>query len=298
MTTLRVTAVVVAYESGPELLDCVRALLESRYRSLDVLVVDNGSRDPEPARSCAASSKRVELIRSDRNLGFAGAVNLAMKCSLLRARISPIHALVNPDCSPAREWLGPLVAALAARDGVAIVGCRLYEADGRTLQHAGATIANNGLTEHLGRGCIDDRAHRERRDVDYVTGALCAFRTDTWSRIGPLHEGYFPAYFEEVEFCVRARERGLRVVYVPESEAVHTECSTLGRGSARQLEIYHRNRLRFLLRNVGSPRRRLQALRDEIVWFAHLPGGEQAGAALRAYRGAARDFLGSRRAAS
>jgi GT2 family glycosyltransferase len=291
MSVIAVTAVVVAYDNGEELSDCVSALLRARYRHLDILLVDNASSDPEPARRAAALSRRIELLRVERNLGFAGAVNLALSRSLARASVPQVHALVNPDCVAHDGWLGPLVVALSSAAGIAIAGCRLLEADGRTIQHAGAVIAPNGLTKHLGRGCRDPRAFREAMDCDYVTGALCAFRTDVWRSIGPMDASYFPAYFEEADLCVRARRAGLRVVYLPESEGIHLECRTLGRGTRPQLEVYHRNRLRFLRRNARGPACRLRALRSEIGWLAGGAGRAQLGPLVRAYVGLARDIL-------
>ena len=142
-----------------------------------------------------------------------------------------------------------------------------------------------------GRGSCDIDAYRERADVDYVTGALCAFRADTWRRFGPMDASFFPAYFEEADFCVRARAAGMRVVYVPESEAVHAESSTLGRGSAAQLSVYHRNRMRFVARHLSRPGVRGRTFSSEMRWLFGARGIYQVRALAKAYPGLAGDLF-------
>jgi len=243
--------------------------------------VDNASFDGgieclEPAE--------VDLVRLRENRGFAGGVNAGIRHHEKKHGGADIYALVNQDTIVAPGWLGPLVLALAADSGVAVVGARLYGQDGRTLQHAGARVTTNGLTEHIGRGEVDSGAYRVRADVDYVTGALCAFTRETWRRNGPFDEGFLPAYFEEVDFCQRARRTGGRVVYVPESEAVHLEGSVLGIGSREYLAAYHAGRVRFAVEHLLVRGNALRAFRAEAAWLLSLRRWHEIVPVLAAYR--------------
>jgi GT2 family glycosyltransferase len=157
---------------------------------------------------------------------------------------------------------------LTEEPSVGIVGARLMEPDGRTLQHAGGVVHANGLTSHLGRGVVDAEAYHERAEVDYVTGALCAFRAGTWARFGPLDELYHPAYYEDLDFCLRLRRAGLRVVYEPGARAIHHEASSTGRESPLFLSYYHRNRMRFLARHLLRRGNRRRVLHAELAWLA------------------------------
>jgi len=293
VSRLRVQVVVVAYEGGEELVDCVRALAATRYRPLEILVVENGSSNPTSIADIADLSECIDVVHSPRNLGFAGGVNFGMSWILSHDKRADIYALINQDCLVRPGWLGPLVTTLMSEPSAAVVGGRIYEPDGTTLQHAGGVIHANGLTDHIGRGCTDDRAYRECSDVDYVTGALCAFRAEVWGRFGPLDASFFPAYYEETDFCLRTREAGLRVLYVPESEAVHDESSTLGRGSLAQLTAYHRNRMRFAVRYLNRRGVRGAALKSELRWLLSGHGLRQARALMRAYPGLAGDIVRS-----
>jgi GT2 family glycosyltransferase len=277
-----VAAVVPVFDGESVLARCLDALLDSDP-SLRVVVADDGSSDASLALAsqwAAASSGRLVVVALGRNHGFAGAVNRGVDVAI-ETFAPDVVVLVNQDCFVKPGWLAPLVAALAD-PAVAVAGARLLDADGATLQHAGAHIEANGLTTHFGRGLRDPRAHRDARDVDYVCGALFALRTPTWTRLGRFDEGYAPAYFEEVDFCVRARRHGLRVVYVPASEAVHAEASTSG--SARTFyRRYHRSRMRFVVRNLLRERGAAAWLRSELAWLLRLRDRAQVAALLRAY---------------
>ncbi len=272
----RVVALVPVCD-GEHVLDaCLDALLETddgcdaSQVALEVLVIDDGSRDASVlVAGRRADAGRLRVLALGRNHGFAGAINRGVAFALARTTAPDVLVLVNQDCVVGRGWLAPLLAALH-EPAVAVAGARLLEADGVTLQHAGARVEANGLTSHIGRGCRDPLAYRQAVDADYVCGALLAMRTATWRRLGPFDEGYAPAYFEEVDFCRRARRHGLRSVYVPTSEAVHLEASCSGRGSGLYLRRYHRSRMRFVVHHLLGGGAGLRWLRAEAKWLAGL----------------------------
>lgn len=266
IASVRVTAVVVAYH-GRDCIDaCLRALLATHYPSLTVLVVDNGG--DLAAAVAGGYGERVAVLGLDRNYGFAGGANRGIAAA---AGSADIVALVNQDCVVDPDWLAPLVTELTRDRSIAVAGARLLDSDGVTLQHAGGVVAANGLTAHLGRGERAPGAFAEIRDVDYVCGALIALRVDTWRRLGPFDEGYFPAYFEEVDFCVRARAAAMRVVYVPASRARHAEAgSSAGSASRLYLQRYHRSRLRFVAQHLIGGGRGAAWLCAEAAYLSRL----------------------------
>jgi len=290
----RVTAVVVTWRGEQWIESCLRALLATHYDALDVLVVDNGGRDSAAAVSRIANSGgvaaarcggRVAVLALERNFGFAGGANRGI--ALAAARGADIVALVNQDCIVDADWLAPLVSTLIHDRDVGVVGATLFDDDGVTLQHAGGVVAANGLTSHIGRGNRRAKAVAAsaiNHDVDYVCGALIALRVDTWKRLGPLDERYFPAYFEEVDFCVRAREAGLRVLYVPASQGRHAEaCSSDGASSSLYLRRYHRSRLRFVAHHLLGSGSASAWLRAELNWLLRLRRWREIAPVLAAY---------------
>ncbi|RMF20872.1 MAG: glycosyltransferase family 2 protein [Deltaproteobacteria bacterium] len=268
----------MSYEPGPVLERAVQAVLASRFRPLEVIVVDNGSRDGAARGLADSCDGRLQMLFLGSNRGFAGAVNAAIDWRETRVGEPPVdvYALVNPDCFVEPGWLGPLVAVLTAEPSVAVVGGLLYDSSGSAIEHAGAVVRANGLTEHRGRGCRRLGEYERPAEVDYVTGAMCAFRASTWHRLGGFDAGYFPAYFEETDFCLRARSLGMRVVYEPAARGIHLEAVSLGKKTDAFFRVYHRNRVRFAARHLLRRGRWLAAVSSELGWLA---GGGARGSA-------------------
>jgi GT2 family glycosyltransferase len=286
VSIVRATAIVVAYDAGQDLQRCVEALYASGYGALDVTVVDNASTDDACDRLEQSGVGAVRVVRMQRNLGFAGGVNAGVRWLESERALEPDHVLVlvNQDCIVKPGAVAALVARATSDSRIGIVGARILACDEKTVQHAGGMIRDNGLTEHLGRGLPDCALFWTERDVEYVTGALCAFRVETWRTLGPFDERYGPVYFEEVDFCARARRAGLRVVYEPGCVAVHQEArSSGGPASSLYLRRYHRNRIRFLAQHRLRRGSMLRTLAAEIRWLAAQRRLRDVWPALRAY---------------
>jgi GT2 family glycosyltransferase len=300
VSEVRALAVVVAYDGGPQLELCVRALLDCGYGALDIVVVDNAGREKALER-LAPHEQYVDVVRMQRNLGFAGAVNAGI-AHLRRAyspRVDDVLVLVNQDCIVLPGAIGSLVSRVTSDRRIGIVGARLLHPVDRTIQHAGGTIDENGLTRHLGRGSPDGPSFSIPRDVDYVTGALLGLRVGTWLLLGPLDDRYWPLYFEEVDYCVRARHAGLRVVYEPLCVALHADGgSSGGAESGVFLRRYHRSRMRFLARHRLRRGLLLRTLAAELRWLAAQRRVSHVVPALRAYATLPLDLAATRRRSS
>jgi GT2 family glycosyltransferase len=294
MSVVRAFAVVVAHDGGEKLVTCVRALLGSGYAAMHVLVVDNASHDGTFERIEAMQEESVSLLRMRSNLGFAGGVNAGVAHLQAHSEPAPddVVILVNQDCVIRPGAVGALVTRALSDRSIGIVGARLLAWDGRTLEHAGGMIHANGLTDHVGRGVPDSALFASPRDVEYVTGALFAFRVSTWTALGPFDAGYQPLYFEEVDYCVRARRAGLRVVYEPASVALHTDGgSSGGPDSPLFLRRYHRSRMRFLARYRLRRGTFVRTLAAELRWLLAQRRLAQLKPALRAYMVLPREMM-------
>lgn len=247
---MRPLVVIVTYRSAAVIDDCLRSVAASDVRPR-IVVVDNASGDG--SADIAAGHADVAVLRNEANRGFAAAVVQGV----VAGDGDPI-VLLNPDAELEPDCLRHLCAALAD-ESVAIAGCKILDPDNATLQHAGGIVHANALTDHIGRGEPDDGRYDELRDVPYVTGAGLALRRAVWDRLGGLDPGYWPAYYEELELCWRARAAGYRVVVEPRAVMRHHEADSSRRQGAGKQELssayyrsYHRNRLRFVLRNFPA----------------------------------------------
>jgi N-acetylglucosaminyl-diphospho-decaprenol L-rhamnosyltransferase len=254
-------AIVVTYNSAESIAACLDALLKA---DLHVVVVDNAG----TADVVRRLFPKVDLIANDENVGFARAVNQG----LARCR-DDVVMLVNPDSVVPAPTAGALVAYLHEHADVAVVGPRLREADGSInisaypVASIGTMLLNRArrlfpfLTPVLARGkrfkSYDACLHAtEATEVDMVCAACVAIRSDLLSELGGLDEGYF-MYYEDVELCLQAWQRGKRVVYLPTVEAAHegggssgdrTHVWPLNTRSALRFYAKHRPRSLQLLR--------------------------------------------------
>jgi len=227
----------------------------------ETIVVDNGSSDGLSA-FVRENYPEVKLVRAPRNLGFAGGNNLG----IVNAE-GDVVLLLNDDTDPEPSWLAPLAEAFDADARLGVVGCQLLYPQSGKVQHLGGRVHANGLTDHDGWGEDPTDGNAVVEAADYVTGAAMAIRRDVIRSIGMLDPGFWPIYFEETDFCARARRRGWKLAVVTGSRVVHHESQSQdGRMSAKFLRTYHRNRMRFLIKNrsLGEwPR----VLRAEARWI-------------------------------
>ena len=274
------SAIVVLFNSAEYIEACIGSLSAATYSDLEVILVDNASTDfsAELAREVAdreGLSCAISVLRN--NSGFARATNHGFELAT-----GEVILLLNPDT----ELFPDAVEALANAfedETIGVCGCKLYYPDRKTLQHTGGYVRDNGLSMHYGVDEPDEGQYQKMRDVAYVTGAALAIRRELFERVGMLDPGYYPAYFEETELCLSARRLGHRVVYVPGARVVHHEATTTGKFSERYYYLYHKNRIRFLLKNFSWSFLLNRSLPMEERWLGMIEAWEQAVPLNKAY---------------
>ncbi len=251
---MKASIIILSWNGMSYLGPCLDAVLAQDYPDFEVIVVDNGSADGS-ADFVATRYPQVRLIRNARNLGFAAGSNIG-----LRAAAGEVLVLLNQDTEVCPGWLAALVTALQDPT-IGIVGCKLLYPNG-TIQHAGGRIVDSrGSARHIGRDEIDEGQYDAIQDVDFVTGAALALTRTTFACIGPLDEGFMPAYYEDTDWCYRTREAGLRVIYCPSAMAIHYESASSVTSSYTHQVNFHSGRLRFLFKH----------LKLEDLWASFVP---------------------------
>jgi GT2 family glycosyltransferase len=241
------SVIIPTWNAGALIDGCLASISGQLAADDELIVIDNASHDGTPDH-IAARYPQVQLVRLPENLGFAGGINRGLQ----RAHGDEL-ILINQDVALRAGCLAALSAQLAA--GPAIVGAKLLYPDGVTVQHAGGLITwPRALPNHYGYRQIDDGRWDEVKEVDYVTGALFAFNRPVLEAIGLLDEGFYPAYYEEVDYCYRARAAGARVIYEPAAVALHHETQSIDQRSPAYHQAMERGRLRFVLKH-GPPGR-------------------------------------------
>lgn len=248
-----VSAIVPFRDSTTLLRACAASLLASPSDAdVELLLVDNGSTEPETATLLDLLSARdeVTVVRDDRPFNWAVINN-----SAAAAARGDVLLFVNDDVEARRDgWLDLLVAH-AQRPEVGAVGARLVYPDG-TLQHAGIVVGMTGVSGHVLAGLAPGRhgylaMSVLTRDVSAVTGACMATAHGTFDRLGGFDESLW-LDFGDTDYCLRARRRGLRVVYEGGAELVHHESPTRGTSASDETAASFAARWRALL-EAGDP---------------------------------------------
>lgn len=251
--------------------DCLDSLLAQDYPEFEVIIVDNASSDGTP-EWVAEHFPMVTLICNKRNLGFAGGVNAG-----LRAARGEVLMLFNQDAVAEPGWLWALVLGLLAAPDIGIAGCKILGIDGQIIQHAGGYLAMpQALPGHRGLGQLDAGQYDQSMDVEYVSGAAVAVRRDVLETIGYLDENFF-FYFEDVDYCYRARAAGFRVIYVPTAKVRHYGKTSLGEGTVAYHARYHISRLQFVIKHWGISYFVSDLQPAECAWVKSITGPEWAG---------------------
>ncbi|HMS85141.1 MAG TPA: glycosyltransferase [Nitrospira sp.] len=189
----------------------------------EVIVVDNHSTDGT-AEFLSRLGGDVRIITNEDNLGFAKACNQG--AAVARGKYL---VFLNNDTIPLCGWLKELVAEAEADPKVGIVGSKLLYADG-TIQHAGVLFMRSRVAPyHRYRLAPADLPAVNRRcELQCVTAACMLVRREYFEEAGGFDEG-FRNSFEDVDLCLKIRNKGYRVVYQPRSVLYHLESQTPGR---------------------------------------------------------------------
>jgi GT2 family glycosyltransferase len=219
-------SIVIPSKNHPEHIGrCLRSIFErTTYKNLEVIVVDNGTTDSEALR--ILRDYPVKVVPYDEKFNYSKANNLGVACST-----GEVIVLLNNDTEVLTEdWIEVLLANLAQED-VGAVGAMLVYPD-MSIQHAGIVLGPRGTADHVMRGfpwqsdgysgslsCV--------REVSGVTGACLMTRKETYIDIGGLVE-HFGTHYQDVDFCLRIRAQGKRILHVPDARLIHYEGASRG----------------------------------------------------------------------
>ncbi len=287
-----VAAVIVNYNAGAALVDCVRSL---RAEGVDtVVVVDNRSSDGSAAAAAAADAG-VRVVDAGANLGYGAAANRGV--AALPEPPEPYVLVLNPDVVVEPGTVKALVAALERDPQLAVVGPRVEDPGGALYPSArqfpdllvaaghaflGYVAPNNRYSRAYK---LLDWDHGTAGCVDWVSGACLLARRDAYRAVGGFDEAYF-MYVEDVDLCWRLGRAGWKVGYEPGGRVVHQGGVSTDQRAYRMILEHHRSLWRFACRTTtGGRRAALPAVAFGLVARTGLAWGHRA---LDGWRGARR----------
>ncbi len=282
MTRPLVSVVVLNWNGRAHLQDCLQSLHRQRIGGVEIIFVDNGSRDD----SVDFVKKRftgVQVIENRHNLGFCAGNNVG-----LRAAGGELVVLLNNDTEVSSGWLESLVEAAASHPGAGLFASRMLLFDRRdTVDSAGDLFFTAGFAAK--RGWLEKNDARFDRGCP-VFGACAGaalYRREMLDEIGLLDEDFF-ANGEDVDLSFRARLAGYECRYVPGAVVYHKGGVTIGQ-SSRWFYLMRRNQLWVVVKNM--PRELLRRYWPQMLFYnlaslAYHPLRGRAALLFRAYRDA------------
>jgi GT2 family glycosyltransferase len=212
-----ITLIILAWNHWELTERCLRTLAETDIAGADVLVVDNGSTDETPDR--LAEISWVRTLRLPSNLGFVRGNNAGIAAATPGSDI----VLLNNDLELTQgDWLRRLAACAHSAPDVGVVGCRLVLPDGRLL-HAGTYIMPDTVWgQQIGALERDVGQHTGVVEVEGIVFACAYIKREVLAAIGGLALD-FESYFEDTDFCLRAREAGWKTMLCGDVTLTHDE---------------------------------------------------------------------------
>ncbi len=275
-----IVIVIVNFKTANLVVDCLRSLASELVDvpGARVLVVDNASNDDSIERLAAAIEHEswhawVHLLVAESNLGFSAGNNIGIRYALYSNCPPAYFMLLNPDTIVRPRAVSTLLGFLEANPEVGVAGSLLENADGTIDRSAHSAPTPLGELESAARlGILSRLLHKymvspPMRTVahkcDWVSGASLIVRREVFEDIGGLDEGYF-LYFEEVDFCTRARLAGWDIWFVPASRVVHLEGAATGiRNPAKRRPAYwYDSRRRYFVKHSGV----LSLILADLLW--------------------------------
>ncbi len=245
--------------------DTLRTCLEALGREAEVIVVDNASPDGSAAM-VRHEFPHAKLVPLEENQGFSAAVNAGA-----RQATGDLLLVLNPDTALLPGTLERMAAAMQAegRDDVWAMGFRQLDADGRFQLSFGPPpslvldFARRLVQLHLDAGGhwlgrLLAAATSRPLDMPWVSGAALLVRRQPFFEIGGFDERFF-LYFEDIDFCLRLRQAGGRVLYEPSITVPHLRGKSAATAKALAARAYRESQLYFWEKHRGAWARALVA---------------------------------------
>lgn len=271
-------------------LDCLKSLenVERDNLKLTIVVVDNASTDGSVeaiqnyppafafAKRLRAGNSKIKIIKNEKNLGFSGGHNVAMKYALKNG--ADYVLILNNDTYVDKYSLTELLKVAGKDSNVGILVPKIYFAPGfeyhkdryskneigKVLWYAGGEMDwANVIGHHRGVDEVDKGQFNKTENTEFVTGCCMLLKKEVIDRIGMFDDKYF-LYYEDADLAMRAKISGFKIAYVPKSIIWHKNAGSAG-GSGSVLQDYYitRNRLLFGFRYAPA-RSKLALFRESL----------------------------------
>ena len=235
----KVIVIILNWNGREDTLECLASVMQLKYTSNEIVVVDNGSTDGS-VEAISEQYPGVALLQTGSNLGYAGGNNVGIEYALGHG--ADYVLILNNDVVVAPDLLTEFMNAANLLPDGAVLGAKLYSYDqpDTLCSLAGRWNSASSSFDYIGRNQKDGPPFDGMLQVDYVIGCALFSSTNTFRNVGLLDERFFLNY-EETDWCYRARAKGYKCVVIPKAKLWHKVSSSFG-GSDSPIHTYFMSR--------------------------------------------------------
>jgi GT2 family glycosyltransferase len=234
------------------------------YKEVEIILIDNGSTDGSGAR-IHAEFPSVAYRHFDKNLGFSEGNNAGMRIAFERGAAYVL--LLNNDTIVDPHFIEPLLEFDSTNNKIgAQCGKIYYLSEPQTLWYAGGNYSiDKAVSAHRGMYEPDTGRYDAIEDTEFTTGCMMFIRRTVLDDVGLLDNSFF-AYFEDADWCLRARNLGYRIIYNPRARIWHEISATSKVDSPAYLYLHMRNKI-LMVHKHGRPGRWMLFLPYYLYFF-------------------------------
>jgi len=285
----KIAIVTVSYNSSKHTNDLLRSLERADLNDLDlkIFIVDNGSykkfhplKDTDSHHSNHNSlHDHVSIIRSEKNLGFAGGFNLGIKEALDQG--AEYILILNNDTKVYSDMIQKLLQTLDSNPQIGVVVPKIYFATGHEFHKkrykenelgkviwyaGGSTDWDNIKSVHRGVDEVDNGQYDEIEPTEFATGCCIFFKREVLEKVGLFNEKYF-LYYEDADLSERIKKTGYKIFYTPTACLIHSNAASSG-GPGNNLHDYFLTRNQMFFGFTYAPlRSKLALIRQSIRYL-------------------------------
>ncbi len=229
------------FNGGLEPIECLTSIHKLNYpqNKIEVIIVDNNSTDGSD-KKIKLKFPKVTLIKMEKNLGFAKAINIGIKKST-----GKYIFIGNDDILFEKNSLNNMVEYIEQHRSVGLVGGKIF------LKSSPKKLISCGYMMNTWNGKIFRAPFPGKiNEPDWVQGCAMLIPKKVLKKIGLLDEGFSLAYFEDVDLCLRVKNSGLSVRYLPTAIFWHGETTTANKNKQLKYYQWYKNKIRFTLKNL------------------------------------------------
>lgn len=269
----KIFVIILSWNGWKDTVECLESLekISNDDYQISIIVVDNGSTEEPRVRL-----KDIEILRNKENLGFAEGNNVGIRHALKNG--ADYVMILNNDTLVEENLLTELLRVTEQNEKIGIAAPKIYfvpgfeyhhdrykdNERGRVIWYAGGVIDwQNVLGFHRGVDEVDHGQYGVKEETDFTSGCCMIIRREVLEKIGLFDSKYY-LYWEDNDFCQRARRADFKILYVPQAFLWHKNAGSAG-GSGSDLQDYYTTRNRLLFGIRYAPLRAKLALVKESV---------------------------------